>query len=60
MEKSKAFTLVELMVVIAIIAILAVGSITGYSAYLDRARLSTAVQFAANAETKLLSDLAAR
>ena len=48
------------MVVIAIIAILAVGSITGYSAYIERARLSTAVQFAANAEKRLLADLAAR
>ena len=40
----KAFTLVGLMVVIAIIAILAVGSVTGYNTYIAKATDSTTTQ----------------
>ena len=51
--QNKAFTLVELMVVIAIIAILAVGSMRGYSSYLRKAQLSNALQFAARIDKSM-------
>lgn len=46
MTKRKAFTLVELLVVIAIVAILAVAGVVGYTIFIDKARIS-------NAETEL-------
>jgi type IV pilus assembly protein PilA len=38
MKKQKGFTLIELMVVMAIIAILATAGLTAYSSYLKKAR----------------------
>ncbi len=40
----KGFTLVELLVVIAILAILATVSVVGYTAYIDKANNSVAMQ----------------
>lgn len=42
--KRYGFTLVELMVVIAIISILAVGSVTGYQSYVEKAQESKQLQ----------------
>ena len=44
MTKQKAFTLVELMVVIAIIAILAVGTSSLYDSYINKARLKAGLE----------------
>ncbi len=42
--KKKGFTLVELLVVIAILAILATVSVVGYTAFIDKANDSVAMQ----------------
>ncbi|MFP4177846.1 MAG: prepilin-type N-terminal cleavage/methylation domain-containing protein [Acholeplasmataceae bacterium] len=57
MDKNKGFTLVELIVVIAIIAILASVSIAGFSTYIDRARFSNDTQVAAQMTTILKNHL---
>lgn len=59
MEKSKkkAFTLVELLVVIAIIAILATVSIVGYSSFISRARKSNAQTEAAQAKEVIIAEV---
>ena len=51
MNKSKGFTLIELMIVVAIIGILAAIAIPAYQDYITRARVSEGVQMAAAAKT---------
>ncbi len=47
-KKTDGFTLLELIIVIAILAILSCVAVVGYSAYIDRANDSNAEQFMAN------------
>lgn len=54
----KGFTLVELLVVIAILAILATVSVVGYTAYIEKANNSAAMQEAQPFETMIKSEIA--
>lgn len=56
-QKKKAFTLVELLVVIAILAILATVSIIGYSSFIGRARKSNAQTEAAQAKEVIIAEV---
>ena len=56
-QKKKAFTLVELLVVIAILAILATVSIIGYSSFIGRARKSNAQTEAAQANEVIIAEV---
>jgi type IV pilus assembly protein PilA len=51
MNQQKGFTLIELMIVVAIVGILAAIAIPAYSDYTTRARVSEAIGFAAAAKT---------
>jgi len=51
MKKQRAFTLVELMVVMAIIAILATAGISAYANYIKNARDSARLSIASQVET---------
>jgi prepilin-type N-terminal cleavage/methylation domain-containing protein len=53
MKKHSGFTLIELMVVMAIIAILATAGLTAYSSYLKKARDSARTQIARELMTKV-------
>ncbi len=46
MKKQKAFTLIELMVVMAIIAILATAGLSAYSGYIKKGRDTARAQIA--------------
>ncbi len=52
----KGFTLVELLVVIAILAILATVSVVGYTAYIDKANNSVAMQEAQPYESMIRNE----
>ena len=52
----KAFTLVELLVVIAILAILATVSIVGYNSFTNKAKISVDQQAVAQMNTVLQAD----
>lgn len=54
-QKRKGFTLVELLIVIAILAILATVSVVGYTAFIKRARQSVDEQFVTQLNTILAS-----
>ncbi len=58
MKNQKGFTLVELMVVIAIIAIMATAGITQYSGFLKTARDNTRIQDLKAIETFVVSEMA--
>ncbi len=51
MNKQQGFTLIELMIVVAIVGILAAIAIPAYQDYTTRARVSEAIGFAAAAKT---------
>jgi type IV pilus assembly protein PilA len=53
MKKQSGFTLIELMVVMAIIAILATAGLTAYSNYTKKARDSARLQVARQIMTKV-------
>lgn len=53
MKKQQGFTLIELMIVVAIIGILAAVALPAYQDYTVRARISEAVGFAASAKTSV-------
>ncbi len=58
MHKQQGFTLIELMIVVAIIGILAAVAIPAYQDYTTRAKLSEVVGFASAAKTSLYEDFA--
>ena len=53
-QHSKGFTLIELMIVVAIMGILASLAISAYQTYIVRAQVAEAVNFAANAKVPLV------
>ncbi|MFQ5983196.1 MAG: prepilin-type N-terminal cleavage/methylation domain-containing protein, partial [Woeseiaceae bacterium] len=52
-ERCQGFTLIELMIVIAIIGILASLAVSAYQTYTVRAQVAEALQFAAGAKVPL-------
>lgn len=58
MKNQKGFTLVELMVVMAIIAIMATAGITQYSGFIKTARDNTRIQDLKAIETFIVKDMA--
>ena len=59
MHKQQGFTLIELMIVVAIVGILAAVAIPAYQDYTTRAKLSEVVGYASAAKTSLYEDFAA-
>jgi type IV pilus assembly protein PilA len=57
MKKQSGFTLIELMVVMAIIAILATAGLSAYGGYLKKARDSTRIADLRAIESVILSSL---
>lgn len=60
MMKQKAFTLIELLIVIVIVGILATISIATYSGQLRKARITKGIAFEAQAHRSLLADLTSK
>jgi len=58
MKKQKAFTLIELMVVMAIIAILATAGISAYTGYVKKGRDTARVQIAQSVNTAVVGYMA--
>jgi prepilin-type N-terminal cleavage/methylation domain-containing protein len=59
MRKQSGFTLIELMVVMAIIAILATAGISAYGGYIKKARDNTRIQDMSALETIAISSFTA-
>ena len=58
-KKSKAFTLVELMVVVAVLAVLATVSVIGYKSYIKRENINATITEAEQVREVLISQIVA-